>query len=127
MTESLLIDTDVLIDFLRGHSRASGFLKDLKVPLYISSISVAELYAGVRGSKEELVLERFVNAFTIVEVTKVIAVLGGFYRNKYGKSHGNGLADSLIAASANTQKITLVTLNKKHFPMVDSIFTPYIK
>lgn len=48
MNERLLIDTDVLIDYLRSKSQAVSFLENLKELLLISSITVAELYAGVR-------------------------------------------------------------------------------
>ncbi|MEX0927892.1 MAG: type II toxin-antitoxin system VapC family toxin [Balneolales bacterium] len=127
MQESFLIDTDVIIDFLRGSQEADKFMLGLKPPFYLSSITVAELFAGVQGKEEELVLEDFIYSFNILEVTKSIAVLGGLIRNKYGKSHGTGLADALIAATAKTHETTLITLNKKHFPMVDSIIIPYTK
>jgi predicted nucleic acid-binding protein len=42
-----LIDTDVLIDYLRDETAAVSYLESLPPPLLISAISVAELYAGV--------------------------------------------------------------------------------
>ena len=46
----LLVDTDVLIDFLRGRERAGAFLVSMaeKHTLYCSAITVAEIYAGMR-------------------------------------------------------------------------------
>jgi predicted nucleic acid-binding protein len=49
------------------------------------------------------------------------------YRRDYGKSHGVGLADALIAATAELNQATLVTLNQKHFPMIIDIMVPYQK
>ena len=54
MTERLLIDTDVLIDYLKANSQAVNFLENLTQLLLISSITVAELYAGVREGKERI-------------------------------------------------------------------------
>ena len=49
------------------------------------------------------------------------------HRREYGKSHGVGLADALIAATAEVVGAQLVTLNKKHFPMLDDVYVPYTK
>ena len=50
--------------------------------------------------------------------------MGGLYRRDYGQSHGTGLADALIAATAEENGATLVTFNQRHFPMVE-IRVPY--
>ena len=127
MTERLLIDTDVLIDYLKANSQAVNFLENLTQLLLISSITVAELYAGVREGKERIALDNFISAFEIVPVDEKIATLGGLYRRDYGKSHGVGLADALIAATANIKQAKLVTLNQKHFPMLTDLIIPYKK
>ncbi|MEB3342880.1 hypothetical protein [Okeania sp.] len=51
MNQKLLIDTDVLIDYLRSNSQAVNFLESLTQLLFISSMTVAELYTGVREEK----------------------------------------------------------------------------
>jgi hypothetical protein len=62
-----------------------------------------------------------------VPVDEAVAIKGGLYRRDYGKSHGVGLADALIAAATETRAATLVTLKKKHFPMLSSVIVPYNK
>ncbi|MBP1468209.1 type II toxin-antitoxin system VapC family toxin [Candidatus Chloroploca sp. M-50] len=121
----VLIDTDVLIDYLRDKQEAVAYVDNLTVPLFLSVINVAELYAGVRDGAERTKLDAFINAFTIVPLDREIGVTGGLYRRDYGKSHGTGLADALIAATARLHSLTLVTLNKKHFPMLTSLIVPY--
>jgi len=121
----LLIDTDVLIDYLRGKQEAVDYVDNLTAPLFLSVITVAELYAGVRDGAERTQLDAFINAFSTVPLDREIGVTGGLYRRDYGKSHGTGLADALIAATARLHSLTLVTLNKKHFPMLTSIIVPY--
>jgi predicted nucleic acid-binding protein len=127
MKERLLIDTDVLIDYLRANSQAVDFLENLTQLLLISSITVAELYAGVREGKEKTALDNFISVFEVVPIDEKIATLGGLYRRDYGKSHGVGLADALIAATAKVKQAKLVTLNQKHFPMLTDLIIPYKK
>lgn len=127
MSEPSLIDTDVIIDYLRGQADAVLYIESLTNPLLISAIAVAELYSGVREGQERKALDTFIAAFELVQVNEDIAVKGGLYRRDYGKSHNVGLADALIAATAETKGATLVTLNKKHFPMLASVAIPYTK
>lgn len=123
----VLIDTDVLIDYLREREEAVSFLNNIVDEIAISAITVAELYAGVREGTEREKLDTFIKAFEIVLVDGEIAVQGGLYRRDFFRSHGVGLADTLIAASAVSCGATLVTLNKKYFPMLDSVSVPYEK
>ena len=51
--------------------------------------------------------------------------LGGLYRRDYGRSHGTGLADALIAATSEENGADLVTFNRRHFPMVSRLVVPY--
>lgn len=127
MARNLLIDTDVLIDYLTAREEAVAFLESQLLPMLISSITVAELYAGVREGKERVILDDFIEAFEVVPLTTDIAQKGGLYRRDYGKSHGVGLADSIIAATAEEKNITLVTLNQKHFPVITNLLVPYRK
>jgi hypothetical protein len=127
MADQLLLDTDVLIDYLRGREESVAYVEGLTAQLYISSVTVAELYAGVREGAERVKLDAFIGAFAIVPVEREIAVKGGLYRRDFGKSHNVGLADALIAATAERKQATLVTLNKKHFPMLNDVTVPYQK
>ncbi len=123
----MLFDTDVIIDYLRDQSDVVQYLENLSEILLISSIVVAELYSGLRDEPEREALENFLKAFEIVPVNREIAIRGGTYRRDYNKSHGTGLADALIAATADIRQAKLVTLNKKHFPMLENVITPYQK
>jgi len=123
----LLVDTDVLIDYLRDHSDAVAYLDAVSDRLLISAMTIAELYAGVREGAERVALDDFIGAFEIVQIDNEIAVKGGLYRRDYGKTHGTGIGDAIIAATAELRHANLVTLNKKHFPMLSSVIVPYQK
>ena len=103
MPINFLIDTDVLIDYLRDDVTAVLYLEGLPPPLLISAISVAEPYAGVLDGHERLALDEFLEAFEIVPVDKEIAIAGGLHRLGYRKSHGTGLSEALIAATATSR------------------------
>jgi len=113
----ILPDTDVLVDFLRGHSKAVAFINAQHIRVIVLSIVVAELYAGVKGDTEFAALQDFVSLFRVVPVSAEIAKVGGLYRRDYAKSHGVGVADGILAATAEAENAELKTLNTRHYPM----------
>ena len=127
MATRRLIDPDVLIDYLRDYPDAVSYMEAQQERLLISVVTVAELYAGVREGEERVRLERFLRAFDIIPLDLLLAVQGGLYRRDYRKSHNVGLADALIAATATQWQVSLVTLNRKHFPMLQDVIVPYHK
>jgi predicted nucleic acid-binding protein len=127
MAKSILLDTDVLVDFLRGHSKALAFVNAKSDRIILSSIVVAELYAGVKGDAEQVVLEDFISLFRVIPVDAEIAKTGGLYKRDYAKSHGVGLADAILAATAEAENAELKTLNTKHYPMFKGLMPAYTK
>ena len=127
MAGSLILDTDVLIDFFRGFEKAVNLVNTNASCIALSTITVAKLYAGVRGESELHVLENFISLFRIIPVTSDIASAGGLYKRDYGKSHGVGLADAIIAATCEVENADLKTLNVKHFPMIKGLIPAYRK
>jgi predicted nucleic acid-binding protein len=127
MASPILLDTDVLVDFLRGHRIAVDFVNAYSDRIILSAIVVAELYAGVKGDDERAALDKFVSLFRVVPVSAEIAKTGGLYKRHYGSSHGVGLADAVIAASAEAENAELKTLNTKHYPMLKGLVPAYTK
>lgn len=127
MSNAILVDTDVLIDFLRGNDQAITFIDKFSPHIILSPIVVAELYAGVKGANELSVLDNFVSLFRVVPIDSEIAKAGGLYKRDFGKSHGVGLADAILAATADKENAELKTLNTKHYPMIRGIKTAYKK
>ncbi len=127
MTGPILVDTDVLIDFFRGHRRAVTFIDTHADRIIMSSIVIAELYAGVKGSAEQTILENFISIFRVVPVSAGIARDGALYKRDYGKSHSVGLADAILAATAKAENAKMATLNTKHYPMLKHLAPAYKK
>jgi predicted nucleic acid-binding protein len=127
MARSILVDTDVLVDFFRGHSKAVAFVNANSSRIILSAIVVAELYAGVKGDAEQATLESFISLFRVVPVGAEIARAGGLYKRDYGKSHSLRLADAILAATAEAEDAELKTLNIKHYPMIKGLSAVYKK
>ena len=123
-----LIDTDVLIDHLRGVDKAYRFMQEIESResiIFYSVISKAEIYSEIMPEEEESVASLF-EAMEEVPVDGRAAEDAGRYRKAFRASHKLLLPDALIAASAKNVGAILVTLNRKHYPMTDiEIQIPY--
>lgn len=91
----------------------------------LSVITVAELYAGVRNESEHRRIEALPALLHVRDVDVEIARLAGRYRLQYRTSHGVGIPDALIAATAQVHGARLVTRNARHFPMLDDVLVAY--
>ena len=127
MTKPVLVDTDVMVDFLRGHSKAVALVHAQSARIILSSIVAAELYAGVRGDGELISLDSLIQLFRVVPVSPELARAAGLYKRDYAKSHDVGLADAIIAATAQAENADLNTLNTKRYPMIKGLKPAYTK
>jgi predicted nucleic acid-binding protein len=116
----LLLDTSVLIDVLRLRHGRRELLAELARgtnTLATTALNVAELYAGMRPEEEERT-EEFLAALDCYELTPGAGRLAGSLKNKYArKGRTLTLADTIIAAIAMERRCTLMTDNRKDFPM----------
>ena len=115
----VLVDTDILINFLRGEQGVREFLVTQleQGPILCSVITVAEVYAGMRPHEKEQT-DRLFDHLEMLPVTRQIAQKAGEYKREI-KSHSLELDDCLIAASAFLHKAALATGNVRHYPMDD--------
>lgn len=123
----MLVDTDVLIDFLRGNPEAVQFLERNINDLQVSVVTIAELYQGVREGHERVKLATTLSALTALPLTDEIAEAAGLLRRDFRVSMGCGLADCMIAATASLHGLQLATLNARHFGMLERVTVPYRK
>ena len=126
MSKRVLLDTDILVDYFRGVSDAVDFVQKQSGSLIFSVITAAEIYAGARTEETEH-FDDFFSFFPVLPITQSIARLGGLLKKQYGTSHGVGIADALIAATAMEEKLTLASLNVKHYPMFENLKPPYTR
>ncbi len=127
MPKPFLVDTDIMVDFLRGHDAAVDFVTSNSTNIILSSIVVAELYAGIRNDEELGTLDKLLSFFRVIPVSQEIARKAGLFKRQFAKSHALGLADAIVAVTAITESSELKTLNIKHYPMLHDLKSPYCK
>ncbi len=123
--EPLIVDTDILIDYFRNHADAVTFLEADPQRVRLSVITVAELYQGVFEGHERRALETLLEKLSLLPVTPEIAEQAGLWSRDYYRSHRLALTDCLIAATSKVHGLRLATLNRKHYPMLSEVETPY--
>lgn len=107
----LLLDTDVLVDSLRGARRLA--VGDARTAY--SVVTLCELFAG--SGTDERVVRALLSPFTPIAVDVEIAELAGRIR----RATGIRTPDALIAGTALRHQLELVTRNRRDFGRVDGL------
>lgn len=119
-----LLDSSVLIDYLRGHAEARAVV-DVAAEPVASELTRYEVLSGVKPGEETLT-EDVLALPAWVDVDEAIARRAAELARHYRTSF-SGIEDSdyLIAATALDLGARLVTTNVKHFPMFPDLTAPY--
>lgn len=124
----IVVDSDVLIAHLRRVQNACDWLVDARRrtgPLAVSVVSVAEIAGGMRSGERREVTRLFDSLLTL-PVDRPVAWRAAELRRRYRRSHAAiGIADYLIAATAQEHGCELATLNVRHFPMFEGLAAPF--
>lgn len=127
---SIVIDTDIIIDHLRGFEPSTTFLRRVFQGEYIGQVSVLtemELFAGAMSRKgEKQAIENLLRCFTSIPVSSSIARRAGHLLRNY-RDKGLAPVDAVIASTCLDLNAILVTKNVKHFNLVEGLLTlnPY--
>jgi predicted nucleic acid-binding protein len=117
---NLLLDTDVLIYFLRGDKKVRPIFA-LHDRFYYSYVTRKELLKKPGLSrKEREAIDALLNRMRQVPVDGVIASSAETLRKRYGNK-GLQIADALIAATALSLQAVLVTFNRKHYQAIEGL------
>lgn len=125
---SVVLDTSVLIDHLRGDDRARRLIAGLDhegETLSASVLTKVELLAGMRPAERSRT-RKLIEAIDWLEVDDDLSERAGALASRFLKSHpGIDLVDYVIAATAERLGANLLTRNRKHFPMFPGLADPY--
>jgi predicted nucleic acid-binding protein len=127
---SILVDTDILIDHLRGHQPASDFLRRVFAGEYSGQISVLtemEVLAGARPTEgESELVESLLSRFSSIPVSSSLSRRAGQLLREY-RSKGLTPVDAIIASTCLELRAVLVTRNARHFNIIQGLLTlqPY--
>ena len=121
MSDLLLCDTCVIIDFMSGRSQVLNDLINNDVTLFVNSIIEMELLQGARDKNELQRIEKKLGAFRLLNMQQTIFDLATQFIREYRLSHGLALPDAVIGATAIYYQIPLFTYNRKDFRFLPAI------
>ena len=117
----LLIDTDIFIDYLKGMPPAKAIFRSRDIDIYCSVLTKKELLnkPGLKDSERK----RIVSIFRELKTIPIDTDISLKYSDLLAKYHNNGLQppDAIIAATAWSKKLPLLTRNRRHFSYIEEI------
>lgn len=119
----ILVDTDILIDYLRT---GKGTLPDLlklqahkQVGLHMSAITILEIFAGRSSKKLTSMLHQLISGFKVMHLTSELARFTG--ELKRDNNLPTAFSDLIIGATALSIKAKLATRNRHHFQAIPKL------
>ena len=127
MTTRYLLDTDWIIEYLRGRQPVVRRVDELRGEgVALSMVSLAEIYESVSSSRNPQDAERqlleFLRGFPVLNIDPATCKLFGRERSRLraiGRLIGD--FDLLIGAIALQHGLILMTNNRRHFEMVGGL------
>ena len=118
----MIVDTDVLIWYSRGHQKAIDVIHSLD-RFSLSVVTYIEIIQGVRSKKELNAFKKALGILNaqVIQIDELISTKAMFYVEQYALSHTMELADALIGASAVIKQLPLITGNEKHYKHLPEI------
>jgi predicted nucleic acid-binding protein len=119
---NILVDTDVLIWHLRGYPQATKRLDQLPA-LILSYVSYFEIVQGMRNKIELQAVKKMLTQrqAQLLPITPGITTHAATLLEALALSHGLGMGDALIAATALEHGHSVMTANVKHFGAVQGL------
>ena len=121
VSESVLVDTDLLIKSYRGDKVKQNNLKLLKDKYCISVITALELLNGAKSIHQRKEFNKVLRYYSIVFIEEKISEEAFTLFKKYSYSNEMKISDTFIAATALQQDLILYTDNKKDFDFIKGI------
>ena len=118
----MIIDTDVLIWYMRGNEKAYEIIEKYNT-FFISVVTYIELVQGMRNKKELNILRKALRGWNaqILYISEEVSAKAMFYVEQHFLSHSIQLADALIGATAITYGFPILTANDRHYKVMQAI------
>ena len=118
----LMIDSDVLIWYMRGNPKAYNIIEGQN-GFFISVVSYMELVQGMQNKRELIVLRKTMRNWNakILYINEDISAKAMFFVEQHYLSNSIVLADALIGATAISNGLRLLTANIKHYKILKNI------
>jgi predicted nucleic acid-binding protein len=124
-----LLDTDILIDILRGHAPAIAWFASLSEVPSVPGFVVMELIQDANNTQRVRNALKLVAPLPVIWPTEADCARALSDFTTYHLSDNLGLLDALIAACAVGRGAMLCTFNVKHYRVVPGLTTaqPYTR
>ena len=118
----MLIDTDVIVWYMRGNKNAQALISQADSS-YVSVVTYVELVQGMRNKRELNAIRKALRRWNtnVVYIDHEISIKAMFYVEQHYLSHSVELADALIAATAVSIGLPLTTGNYKHYKIIKDL------
>lgn len=118
----IMIDTDVLIWYMRGNSKANKVIEKLN-GFFISVITYMELVQGMRNKRELTLLRSALRKWDakVLYINEDISAKAMFLVEQHYLRNSLVVADALIASTAISNGVKLLTGNTKHYKIIKNI------
>ena len=118
----LMIDSDVLIWYMRGNPKAYNIIEGQN-GFFISVVSYMELVQGMQNKRELMLLRKTIRNWNakILYINEDISAKAMFFVEQHYLSNSIVLADALIGATAISNGLKLLTANIKHYKILKNI------
>jgi predicted nucleic acid-binding protein len=123
MNALTIVDTDILIDAAMQINAAVACLAQIErqSALAVSVITQMELLAGCRNKAELRRTERFLQHFRVIKLNEPVSDTAVALLRQYRLSHGLMIPDALIAATALTLNLPLITKNQRDYRFISEL------
>jgi len=118
----MLVDTDVLVWYMRGNKKAKQVIKNAN-GFSVSVVTYIELVQGLRNKEELNVLRNSFKTLNarIIYINEEISTKAMFLVEQYFLSYSIQLADALIGATSVIYGLPLLTANTKHYTIIKNL------
>lgn len=118
----MIVDTDVLIWYLRGNERAR-IAVEANLSFSISAVTYMELLQGLKDKYECRRFQKQLHRWgiTVMHIDTDISARALFYLQEYVLSHSMRMGDALIAATLVQSAETLLTANERRYRFIPGL------
>jgi predicted nucleic acid-binding protein len=116
-----MVDSDVMIRFLRGFSDAQAWFLHHHADIVLPGYVAIELINGCHNKREMALLQNLLESLKIVWLKPAQAVIALEVFESVHLKNKIGILDVLIGQTAVQESLTLYTFNHKHYKVIPNI------
>ncbi|MEA5258276.1 type II toxin-antitoxin system VapC family toxin [Arcicella aquatica] len=118
----VLCDTNIFISAFNGKEHTIDAIGKIGFDnIVISSITLMELYQGMRNKTELAQMKKKIKYFDVIDIDLETSKLATSLIEKFKLSHGLQIPDAIIGATSVIHRIPLFTYNLKDFSFIPNL------